>query len=167
MSAAPETPLVEALRGRVCLLGLGNRDLGDDGAGPVLVDRLQGRTRALCLDGGVTPENVLERVARERPSVVLFADAADFGGAPGEVRLLPPQAHRNATLSTHAPSLELAADYLRARTGAVVRVLAIQAAATRPGRALSAPVDASLDILADRLVWLLANAESPSRDAGV
>jgi hydrogenase 3 maturation protease len=130
------------------------------------MDRLRGRVPARCFDGGVSPENLLERIARERPDVVLFADAADFGGTPGEVRLLPPEAHRSGTFSTHAPSLELAADYLRERTGALVRVLAIQALTTGPGPTLSEPVNASLDILADRLAGLLADSlpALPARD---
>jgi hydrogenase 3 maturation protease len=156
MTRATAGALAEALRGRVCVLGLGNRDRGDDAAGPLLVDRLRGRVPAPCLDAGVAPENCLEQVVRERPDVVLLVDAADFGGMPGEVRLADPAEHRPGTLSTHAPSLDLVARYLRVRAGCVVRVLAIQAAVTRPGRPLSEAVRATLEGLADRLAAVLS-----------
>jgi hydrogenase 3 maturation protease len=147
--------LRRALRGRVCVVGVGNRDRGDDAAGPRLVDLLRGRVGAPCLDAGACPENFLERMARERPDVVLVVDAADFGGAPGEARLVGPETVVNGGLSTHAASLELLAEYVHARTAAVVQVLAVQAASMRPGRPLSAPVAESVDLLAGQLAEIL------------
>ncbi len=146
----PAVALAPLLRGRVCVLCVGNRDRGDDGAGPALAERLLARGATRCFDGGTAPENRLEAVVRERPDVVLLVDAAEYGGAPGEVRLADPADCAGGT-STHAPSLALAAAYLRARCGAEVRLLAIQAGTVAPGRTLSGPVRAAVDAWADRL----------------
>lgn len=154
MSAAARRALAAAVRGRVCVLALGNRDRGDDGAGPALVDLVRDRVDAPCFDGGIAPENLLEAVAREDPDVVLLVDAAAFGGRPGEVRVTDPARHRGRP-STHAPSLALAAAYLRERCGAVVRLLAIQPASAAPGPHLSPAVQESVRTWADRLTGML------------
>jgi hydrogenase 3 maturation protease len=146
----PLDALGTALRGRACVLGVGNRERGDDAFGPIVVERLQGRTGALCLDAGVAPENFLEEAARAKPETVLIVDAADFGGAPGELRLLDPAALTGG-LSTHAASLELVAQYLAARTGATVRVAAVQGVSQRAGEPLSPPVARAAEELVERL----------------
>jgi hydrogenase 3 maturation protease len=143
--------LVGALAERVCVLGLGNRDRGDDAAGPRLIDLLRGRVPFPCWDAGPAPENFLEKVASERPDVVLLVDAADFGGIPGEIRVLDPD-ELAGTISTHCGSLGLVADYLRARTSARVCLVAVQAVSTRPGQAISPEVAGAVRVLAERLV---------------
>ena len=110
--------LIALLRRDACLVGVGNRLKGDDAAGPLLVDALASTVTFPCLDVGVAPENHLERVVATGAAVVVVADAMDFGAAPGTTRLFKDVALAGG-LSTHALSLELATDYLRARGGGV------------------------------------------------
>ena len=98
------------------VLGVGNRDRGDDGVGSVVAAELSRRQSAdgseksvvsgkelpttdcslltphsspatAVLDCGVAPENYLSRVAAMHPRHVVFIDAADFGAPPGSIRL--------------------------------------------------------------------------------
>ena len=57
---------------KLCIVGIGNRMKGDDAAGPMLIDLLDGRTKATCIDAGVAPENYLEKIVAAKPDVVLL-----------------------------------------------------------------------------------------------
>lgn len=132
------------LGGQVCIVGVGNRHRGDDGAGPRVIDARSLESRGVWLDAGVTPENFLEPIVRSKPDTVLIVDAVAFGGFPGECRLLDPTAMDTVVLSTHAGSLCMLRDYLVARTGARIKVLAIQPVRIDSGECLSQPVENSV-----------------------
>lgn len=140
---------------RPCVLGIGNRLRGDDAAGPMLCDRLQGRFGGTAIDAGVAPENHLEPVVASGARLVLVADAVDFGGEPGQVTVLAPDALAGAGVSTHACSPAMLCEYLTARADEppTVRWLAIQ-----PGRrdppGLSPAVARGLDRLAEGMCAL-------------
>ena len=104
------------LTGRVCIVGVGSRGRHDDGAGPRLIEQHRPGTPGAWIDAGVAPENYLGSIARTNPDVVLIVDAVNFGGAPGECRLLDTNTTDTVVLSTHALSLKMLADYLSART---------------------------------------------------
>jgi hydrogenase 3 maturation protease len=146
------------LRGRVCIVGVGNRQRGDDGAGPRLIDARHRGTRGVWLDAGIAPENFLEPIVRTNPDTVLIVDAAAFGGLPGECRLLDASALDTVVLSTHAGSLGLLREYLSARSGARLGVLAIQPERLAVGEGLSAAVETSVRELAALLSEVLASA---------
>ncbi len=143
------------LAGRVCVLGVGNRDRRDDGAGSLVAERLAGGTTAPTFDAGAVPENYLEKVARLRPDTILIVDAADFGGAPGEARVLDPNTVAPAGLSTHALSLGMTAQFLEARTGARLVLLAIQPTDIGPGRGLSDAVFRAVRMIEETLMAAL------------
>ena len=154
---------------RVAVLGVGNALRGDDGFGPAVVERLvascqlpvassqapdpssepraprpQPPPSPVVLDAGSAPENFAGRLRRERPEALLVLDAADFGWAPGELRLLSPGELAGGGLSTHAGSLAMLFDYLRAECGTDSAVLAAQAGSLKLGQGLSAPVEAAV-----------------------
>lgn len=133
--------------GKACLVAIGNRLRGDDGAGPALVSRLRDQVDFPLFDAGVAVENHLEQIAAEHPEAICFVDATDFGGRSGEARLLPPS-ELIGRPSTHAPSLAIAAEYLVNRTGCEVWLLAIQPQSTGLGDDLSAPVKRCIEQLA-------------------
>lgn len=139
------------LSGRVCVLGVGNRERCDDGAGSFVAERLGGRTGVLSIDAGAVPENYLEKVARSIPDTVLILDAVDFGGTAGEIRFLEPGSIALSGLSTHALSLQMTADYLKARTRARLAVLAIQPANVGYGTQLSDEVSRAVGLVQETL----------------
>lgn len=81
---------------RVCLMGLGNTDYGDDGFGTVLsqgiADRLKGREaftdRHDVINAQTSPERFIGEVTEGGFDHVIFLDAVEFGGAPGSVIFL-------------------------------------------------------------------------------
>ncbi|MBT8039464.1 MAG: hydrogenase maturation protease [Gammaproteobacteria bacterium] len=140
------------LKGRVAVLGFGNRLWRDDGVGSVLAERLaQAQPGAPVFDGGMVPENHLERIAKATPNTVLLVDAVDFGGQPGEVRCFSGDELALAGLSTHAGSPRMLAAYLEARTGAIVTLLAIQPGDVSSGHELSGPVEAAISQVIEAL----------------
>jgi len=124
----------------VCVFGVGNRQRRDDGVGSMIAGRLANRLGQWAVDAGAVPENHLEKVARLGPKTVLLIDAVDFSGIPGEARLMEPNQIANPALSTHALSLRMTADYLRARIRADLILLAIQPVDLGRGEGLSAKV---------------------------
>ena len=136
----PEVPPAERMGG-LAILGFGNRLWGDDGAGSVLAERLKAKNPdAAVFDGGMVPENFLEKVAATNPESVLLIDAADFGGEAGEWRIFSGEDLAFTGLSTHAGSPRMLAAYLEERTGAQVKLLAIQPADVAAGDELSPEV---------------------------
>jgi hydrogenase 3 maturation protease len=127
-------------KGRVCLLGIGNRSWHDDGVGSFIAEALEPFQGLDVIDAGFIPENHLEKVAARNPDAILMVDATDFGGEPGQVRLLDADKVAYSGLSTHAGSLRMLAEYLQARTQARIALLAIQAANTSAGEGLSEEV---------------------------
>jgi hydrogenase maturation protease len=146
-----EDQMVHFLDGRICLVGIGNRYWRDDGAGSILAEALGTCPDFDAIDAGFVPENHLEVIARKKPDKILFIDATDFGGAPGQVRLLVPDKVAPSGLSTHAGSLKMLAGYLQARTRAQVALLAIQPADTSAGDSLSPEVSRTVEALQVKL----------------
>jgi hydrogenase 3 maturation protease len=152
--ALPERELKSFLQGAVCIVGVGNRLKGDDGAGPAVIDRIAGRTGAHAIDAGVAPENYLEKIASLKPESVLLIDAVDFGESTGSVRLIEPSSLPGGAISSHALSLGMTAEYLSARVGAKVRLLGIQPVACSFDTGLSDTVAATVRSVADLLLRL-------------
>ena len=152
--------LRQVLQGRVCVLGVGNRDRRDDGAGSVVAEHLAGRTAARVIDAGTVPENRLEQVARLQPDTVLILDACDFGGSPGDVRILDPMDLHSSGISTHSLSLQMAAGFLMARTQARLALLAIQPADIGAGPGLSAPVAGAVERVRKAFIAALKEHEN-------
>jgi hydrogenase 3 maturation protease len=134
-------------RGKVCLLGIGNRYWRDDGVGSRLAEALEPRAGFAVIDAGFIPENYLEKVAAEAPDAILLIDATDFGATPGEVRLLYPDKVTFSGISTHAGSLRMLAEYLAARTSARIALLAIQPGDSGAGEGLSEAVSNTCNAL--------------------
>ncbi len=139
--------LAEFLRGRVCVFGFGNRMWGDDGVGSHLAESLQGAPGIDVVDGGFVPENHMEAVVSTDPDAILLVDATDFGGAPGEFRLLQGSELAMCGVSTHAGSPKMLSLYLANRTGAKIALLAIQPANSQEGPQLSLAVQAAVNYL--------------------
>ena len=117
--------------GNVCLMGIGNRHWHDDGVGSYIAEALESCPGLDVVDAGFIPENHLETVAGKHPDTILMVDATDFGGEPGQARLIYPDKVAYSGVSTHAGSLRMLAEYMQARTHAHVALLAIQPADTR------------------------------------
>jgi len=152
--AALAAALLPLLARRWLLVGIGNELRGDDGFGPALAARVRA-AGGPALDAGTAPENLTGPIRRARPEVLLLADAADLGAAPGTVRLLPPAALAEGGTGTHDPGLGMLVQFLQAELGCEVVVLAVQPATVAFGAQRSPAVRAA----EQRLAALLAGRE--------
>ncbi len=109
-------------------------------------------------DAGSVPENVLPKVTRLEPETVVFVDAADFGAAPGTLRLVATDELVQGDFSTHSAPLFAATEYLRVACGAESILLAAQAKNTQLGAAMSAEMLEAAEQAASLLRTALALA---------
>jgi hydrogenase 3 maturation protease len=132
-------------RGRTLIVvGVGNPLRGDDGAGPLVIEKLGGHDGVRRIDAGTTPENWYGPLLAHAPAIVLFVDAADHGARPGECVLVPADDLAPRDGGTHAPTLRLLAHLLAPR-GIDSWLLGIQPARTATGATLHPAVGAAVD----------------------
>jgi hydrogenase 3 maturation protease len=145
-----ELDLRHRLGESVVVMGVGNPDRGDDGAGLRVAELLEealpcgappdGRRLTVLLAEEV-PESFLGPAAAARPDTVLLVDAVDVGAAPGSVALLEPEALEGGATFTHRTPLTLVSEFLRRETGADVFLLAIQPRSLEWGDPMSSEVE--------------------------
>jgi hydrogenase maturation protease len=167
--------LQERLTGRICLVGIGNVELGDDGFGvklaaallargvnrreqapegspaPIADPRFIGKeaARLSVLIAGTEPERHLGGVFEAGFDQVVFLDAVEFGGAPGAVIFLgaAEMESRFPQVSTHKLSLGLLANWVEAHGATRAWLLGVQPETLQAGQDLSPAVEASREIL--------------------
>jgi len=128
---------------QMAFVGLGNPYRGDDAAGLILFDRLKNSPAlmgARFIRAEANPENHLQEILDGGAGLVVFIDAARFGGRPGEIVWVDEDRIDSASVSTHAFSLRTVTGFLRLHQPFVFKVLAIQSGATAFGAALSPAV---------------------------
>jgi len=152
--------LARMLSGRVVVACVGNEWCADDGAGPLVAKLLQSTERVTILDCGETPENYLGVIVRIKPERLVVIDAADFGGRPGEVRVVARSEIGGGGVSTHAARLTILTDYVEAEAGVETFFLAIQPESTELGRPLGAAVAAAAREVAGEIESEIRRAES-------
>jgi len=140
--------LAELLQGRVCLMGLGNVDCGDDGFGVRLAEELLEAGVPDVVVAGTTPEDYVGRIAGPGFDLLVFLDAVEFGASPGSVVLLNAKeiCARYPQISTHKISLAVLAKSLQAAK-TKVWLLGVQPQSVRPGETITPTVSATGDVL--------------------
>jgi len=146
------------------VVGLGNRLLSDDSAGPLVVDRLgaqaDGRGPAEFVDGGTIGLALLPLI--ESAASLIAVDAARFGAAPGCVRVFEGEDMDRQLASRGGSAHELALTDLMAAaalSGTLPQrraLVAVQPATTGVGPGPSAPVDAAIPVMCEEVGRLLA-----------
>jgi len=142
------------LKGKIVLLGVGNRIRGDDAAGPELIEILKKklpdtRNEIFLFDGGELPEDYLVPIANLKPNLVIIVDAVDFGSRPGTIKLFPIRQIPQGSFSTHRLSLRFLGSYLEKETQAKIYLLGIQPKSIKLEEKLSLEVKKALSDLAD------------------
>jgi hydrogenase maturation protease len=149
--------------GTVLVLGLGNRLLGDDAAGPLVIDRLGADEsvggEVALQDGGTIGLGLLPAV--EDASALIVIDATRLGAAPGNVRVLEGAAmDRQAGScrgSVHEVALAdlLGAAALRGRLPARRALVAVEPQHAALGEPPSPPVAAAIPAMCAEVRALL------------
>jgi hydrogenase 3 maturation protease len=147
--------LRDIVRGKVVVLGAGHALRADDAAGSVVAEELRPRFPGRVFDGGMAPENFAGPIRRAGPGTLLIVDAADFGGAPGEVRVAAPDEVVGLMMGTHAPPLSVLMSILAEDTGADVYLVAVQVVDTRLGGIMTPEVRSAVGKLVAELGRLM------------
>jgi hydrogenase 3 maturation protease len=152
------------LQGTVLVVGIGNTLRGDDGFGPRMIERLEGKVSARLLDVGEVPESYVGRVLEQKARTILVLDAADIGEAAGTVAILEAEDLAECNVSTHQMSLELFFRYLRENSHADVFALGVQPKQISLGSEMSPEVESTAELLSEVLIELLS--EAPAQLSG-
>ena len=131
----------------VYILGLGNTDRADDGAGVLVAEALKARFpgRAFSEHDGVEGV-VLDIAEKDEHATVFFVDAGDFPGVPGEITVVRREAVRDTEVTTHRVAVALMASLLeRAGKGSAVVCIRPQTVGFRAR--MSKPVSDSVALL--------------------
>jgi hydrogenase maturation protease len=167
--------LKQCFQGRVCLMGVGNTDCGDDGFGVRLAEELLKctvqnshvdgsfglRTSDFALPfktivAGTTPERLVSRVIEENVDHLIFLDAVEFGAAPGSVVFLNSMqmAARFPQFSTHKISLGMLAKWAESNGSMRAWLLGVQPESLKSGAGLTLTVQRTLEMLVALLTEL-------------
>lgn len=132
---------------RTLIITVGNSFRSDDGAGPYIASGLRQSNKLSIIDAGYTPENIIDQAVKFAPGRIIFIDAADFGGAPGELRLIDAEHIPQASLSTHSMPLPVVSRILYEDTGAKIYFIGIQPKSIEHKAGLSKEVNLAADAL--------------------
>ena len=133
---------------KIAFIGLGNILRSDDKAGLAFLDQLHTSgqfNQAYFIVAGTNPENYLQQILDCPASLVVFIDAAKWGGQPGEIIWLSPDKIDTIAISTHAFSIKMVEEYLLTHRLFQFRYLVIEPESMEMGKTLSKVVSKSLD----------------------
>jgi hydrogenase maturation protease len=145
--------LESALSGRVCFVGLGNVQYGDDGFGVRLAEELIESALQDVVIAGTALEQRLGSIMDQGFDQVVFLDAVECGAAAGSLVLLntSEMAARFPQISTHKISLELFARWIESNGRTRVWLLGVQPESITQGSGVTAAVARTMKIVRDLL----------------
>jgi hydrogenase maturation protease len=151
------------LTARVCLVGIGNPDRGDDGFGARLAEAVRTLGYPDVIVAERTPERYMTQLSRGDFQTVLFLDAVEMGAAPGGVVLLEGReiVARYPQVSTHKLSLGALARLIETESPTRVFLLGVQPQSVDDASGLSEPVRTTLEVLRDLLAEVLPAGTKP------
>jgi len=141
------------LPGRVGFMGIGNVDLGDDGFGVRLAERLDEVGVPGVLIADTAPERFIGRATSEGFDHLIFLDAVEFGGTAGSAIVLDAagMAGRFPQISTHKVALGALARLVEAGGKTKAWLLGVQPESLKGGDQLTPTVQRTLELLAELL----------------
>jgi len=142
------------LKGKTLIIGIGNILRGDDGFGPLLIERLNqhlGDTEMILIDGGSAPENYTGKIIKQSPDTILIADAVHLDKAPGEYEILKKDDIVKSGFTTHDISPNMFIEYLEKETDADIYMLGVQPEHVGLGEEMSASVKKALEEIVEEL----------------
>jgi len=118
---------------RTAVVGVGDADAGDGGVGPMVVDMLSKAGINTAINGGPSPELDVWRIRDLQPESVVFVDAVDFGGSPGDISLMRTEEIPEKTLDSRRCGLKTRLRCVEERLKAKCFLVAVQPDHVRPG----------------------------------
>lgn len=131
----------------IVFVGLGNESRSDDAAGLLFTRELKKHVEYLHSNfvfAGTNPENYLEKILEFHPKLVIFIDAARWSDTAGKISWIEKKDLDSAKISTHAFSITMVEEYLKAHESLQVKFLGIQPESTTLGHPVSDTVKNSI-----------------------
>jgi len=148
---------------KVYVLGLGNTDRADDGAGVLVAQALKKPfpNYSFSEHDGVEG-TVLDISEKAEKATVIFVDAADLRLSPGSIRIVRKNEIKETEITTHRVSVALMAAILEAH-GKSSCVICVQPGTIEFRGQVSRPVKGSIDMLTGILSRLIDSRNRPVR----
>jgi len=137
------------LKGKTLVVGIGNPLREDDYIGCYIAENLKDTVVSFNVE--VNPEVFIDDIVSENPDTILIFDAADFGGRPGEVRLIEEGNIDRFTLSSHTIPISFFIHLLKMKTSADIYIIGIQPVSTGYREGLSGIVRKTGDDILKRI----------------
>jgi hydrogenase maturation protease len=139
--------LERSLAGRVCFMGLGNLDYGDDGFGVRLAEQLKSSGIPDVIVAGTAPDRWISHFAVF--DHIVFIDAVEFGGTAGSAVFVDSAeiAARFPQISTHKISVGVLARWVELAGRTKAWLLGVQPQSLKPSRQLTPTVQVTLEAL--------------------
>ena len=147
-----KNPFIEILKGKVAIFGMGNLLRGDDALGPLLVNKLQGKVNAECINAENAPEKYIGKVIKLAPDTLIIIDAVHLGMSSGKYRLLRPEKLTGVGFSTHDIPLPDLVEYIKTEIDVEIYILGVQPEQLVLGESLSDPVKKTIQTLENLLI---------------
>lgn len=133
---------------KIVFVGLGNELRADDAAGLELVKKIKStnefKTSPFIL-AGRNPENHLQTILDYNPEIVVFIDAAEWNGNPGDIKLFNDEDIALTEFSTHTFSIKMIKDYLINQKQMNVMFIGIKPLRKNFEEGLSEPVQIAIE----------------------
>ena len=145
------TTIDELFEGKTVIVGVGNVLRGDDGLGPLLVERLRKKLDVPCINAESSLDRYVGKIARERPDTVLLIDAVDLGEERGALEIMHPEDVIDTRTSTHDLTPRTATDMLRRMMDGKLYLLGVQPANMQIGEGFSRRIKKTVRYLERRI----------------
>ena len=132
--------LASKLDGKTVVGAVGNPERGDDGIGPLVAKLLKEAGVEAVIETGTTQALGTHSIRKLEPNDVLFVDAVDFGGSPGDMSILGTEDLSQSAMDTHRMPLRLAMSCLERDLKTRCYLLAIQPDDIRQGAGMTEEV---------------------------
>jgi hydrogenase 3 maturation protease len=148
--------LGHTLQGRVCLMGVGNPEYGDDAFGVRLAEELLNAGVPDVIVAGSSPDRWVGTMADWEFDHLVFLDAVELGAAPGSVVFLDSHeiTARYPQISTHKISLGVLANFVESSGVTKAWLLGVQPESIKQGQDLTPTVRKTLSVLLELLFHL-------------
>ncbi len=141
------TKLKKILKSTPLIIGIGNELRGDDAAGIVLVEKLQEGGYPTALNVYGNPENYLRKISEMSGKSRLWIDIINWGGKPGEFRIIESGEINHFAVSTHNFSPVVLFSFLKEFRDIPDYFLGIQPESMQLGRPVSPGVEKTIQFL--------------------
>ena len=137
---------------KTLIIGIGNTLKGDDGAGPLVCEQLDGKICADVIDAGTVPENYIQPIIKKEPENLLVIDAIEFRASPGTIEIFKKEQLDSFVISTHTLSPRVFVEMVCQSIEVDVYVIGIQPAQVDFGESVSPKVSQAIQKLSHTLM---------------